>query len=88
MKATHSVKVNGVWYTAGSEIPAATEITAKEPEKVEADYTEAPKVKRYTRTEIRQMNAAELRRVATENGIEGADNFTGSELKEMLLAKM
>lgn len=42
--------------------------------------------KAYTKSEIQKMNVAELRKVATELGLEDADSMTGVKLKEYLIS--
>lgn len=44
------------------------------------------KESRLTKTEINRMPVAELRKMATNTGVEGADAMTGAELKEYLIA--
>ncbi|MGN0378533.1 MAG: hypothetical protein ACI4EU_02985 [Butyrivibrio sp.] len=41
----------------------------------------------YTKTEINRMSTSELQKVASENGIKGAKDMTGSELKKVLIQK-
>lgn len=43
--------------------------------------------KKYTKTEINRLSTAELREVAVEIGIDDAENFTGGELKKILVEK-
>lgn len=74
MIATHSVKVNGVWYKAGEEIsPAEKPI---------------PTPKRYTKKDITFMRVEDLRNLAKEHGVEDADNMTGTALKPLLIEKL
>lgn len=91
MKATHSVKVNGIWYAAGCEIPAVV-VDATKDTTVEnvADTTQEPVVeeKRYTKSRIRLMNAADVKRLAASKGIENADSYSANALKEMLIRDM
>ena len=75
MIATHSVKVNGVWYKAGEEIPSAE--TIKKPVEVEEE--------KYTKTDINRMAAAELKELAGKQGIDGAEEMTGADLKKALI---
>lgn len=75
MVAKHSIKINGKWYKTGEEISPV------EPQKKE------PKQKQYTKTEINRMSTAELQALALENGIDGADEMTGAELKKTLVEK-
>ena len=37
------------------------------------------------KTEINRMSTAELKSLAIENGIDGADEMTGAELKKVLI---
>ena len=42
----------------------------------------------YTKTDINSMKVADLRKLATEQGIENADDISGTELKSILIEKM
>ena len=42
----------------------------------------------YTKTDINSMKVAELRKLATEQGIENADDISGTEIKSLLIEKM
>lgn len=77
MVAAHSIKVNGMWYKAGEEIAPAPVI--KEP------VIEKPK---YTRKDITFMRVDDLRKLAEEQGIEDADEMTGTALKPLLIEKL
>ena len=82
MKATHSVKINGTWYRAGAEIPADTNNTAKTAAQL-VEKTE----KTYTKKDITFMKVDDLRKLAAEQGIDGADEMTGTALKPLLIEK-
>lgn len=41
----------------------------------------------YTKTEINRMPTAELKSLALENGIDGANDMTGADLKKVLIEK-
>ena len=41
--------------------------------------------KTYTKTEINRMPLDELKALATEKGVDGADDMTGGELKKLLI---
>lgn len=41
----------------------------------------------YTKTDINRMSTAELKEVATNNGIENAEEMTGGDLKKVLIDK-
>ena len=79
MIATHTMKKNGVVYRAGEEIPSPDEKPVIVNEKVDE--------KKYSKSDIKTMKAADLRVLAEENGIERPDEYTGSELKEMLIER-
>ena len=40
---------------------------------------------KYTKTEINRMPLAELKKLATEKGVDGADSMSGAELKKALI---
>lgn len=88
MVATHTMKINGVMYRAGEDIPSPDE---KPVEKVEIKEEinevkdDAPK---YTKKDIAFMKVAKLREIAAENGVENPDELTGVELKEILIDKL
>lgn len=69
MIAQNAMKMNGKWYKAGEEISLA-----KPQEEV--------KQNQYTNTKINRMSTAELQELALENGIDGAEQMTGAELKK------
>lgn len=54
-------------------------VEKEEPEKKETFYT---------RTDINTMPVSKLRKFAKENGIDNADNISGTKLKELLIEKM
>lgn len=72
------VNRNGVWYSAGMEVPADVSLT-------KAENTEK---KEYTKTEINRMSTADLKSFAAENGIKDAELKSGSELKKLLIEKL
>lgn len=76
MKYPYIVNKNGVWYPSGTEVPEDNP-NAK---------TENGQNK-YTKTEINRMSTAELQALALENDIDGADEMTGAELKNVLVEK-
>ena len=76
MKYPYIVNKNGVWYPAGTEVPEDTPIQNAAEEK-----------NQYTKTEINRMSTAELHALALENGIDGADEMTGAELKKVLIER-
>lgn len=72
MIAQYTIKMDGKWYKAGEEISSAN-TQNKESEQ-----------KKYTKTDINRMSTDELRKMAMNTGVEGADTMTGKELKEYL----
>lgn len=81
MKYPYIVNKNGVWYPAGTEVPEdISPITTD-------NLTEKLVHNGHTKTEINRMSTAELQTLALENGIDGADEMTGAELKKVLIEK-
>lgn len=72
----HQVKYNGVYYPAGTDVPVGVKPVEK-PVEVEED--------KYTKTDINRMAAAELKELAGKQGIDGAEEMTGAELKKALI---
>lgn len=71
MVAEYTVKRNGKWFKAGEEIP---------------DIVPGEKsCGGYTKTEINRMSTADLQALASEHGIEEADQISGAELKRILI---
>ena len=90
MKYDHRVKVDGKWFEAGVEV-TTTPVNDKpsvEPPKTADKPSVEPDDKKYTRTQIQQMNKASLTEVAKELGIEFDDETTGNEFKSRILAKL
>ena len=77
-KYPYIVNYNGVWYPAGSEVPAGASFC----EEVIKDQ------KTYTKTEINRMPASELKALAVEQEIENAEEKSGTELKKLLIEKL
>lgn len=75
MIATHFTKVNGKWYRAGQDIPAFFNSETPENEAEENHYT---------RTDINRMPVDELRKLAGEKGITGAESMNGADIKKAL----
>lgn len=73
MKAKHTVKINGVWYREGCDIPSPS-LNAKE---------ETPD--KLTKSKIVLMKQSDLRELAKKHGVENADEKQAAELKEILL---
>ena len=81
MKYPYIVCKNGVWYPAGADVPEDTSPIATD------NLTEKLVRNEHTKTEINRMSTAELQELALENGIDGADEMTGAELKKVLIEK-
>lgn len=79
MIATHSVKINGKWYKAGEITPA---------EKPTEKPIERSAEKHYTKKDITFMRVDDLRSLAAEKGIEGAEEMTGTALKPLLIERL
>lgn len=89
MKYDHIVKFNGKYYAAGENVPEGGEVPS--PNKVDAPAVESSAndgQKQYTKTDINKMTTAELQTLAATNGIEGAFEKTGGELKKALIELM
>lgn len=78
MIATHSIKHDGVWYKVGDEVPEGNSNS------VPSDFMNPPE---YTKTEINRMSTADLKKLASENGIENATEINGGDLKKLLIEK-
>ena len=81
MKYPYIVNKNGVWYPAGVNVPEDISPITKD------NSTEKLVHNGRTKTEINRMSTAELQELALENGIGGADEMTGAELKKVLIEK-
>lgn len=68
---------NGKWYKSGENVPDDSD-----------NVSEARENPNYTKTEIHQMPVKELRELATEQGIDGAEYLNGSDIKKLLIEKM
>ena len=77
MKYNYTVKHDGILYKAGAEVPAF-DMPKKE---------NVIKAQPYTKTEINRMSTEDLRKLATEQGIENAEKTSGAELKKLLIEK-
>ena len=74
MKYPYIVIKNGKWYEAGEEVP----------DTVSGEKSSGG----YTKTEINRMSTADLQALATEQGIDNAEELTGAELKKLLIEKL
>lgn len=91
MVATHSIKINGVWYKAGDKIsPAKNKLEENKTDDF-AQYMNEPVESEevtYKKTEINRMSTADLRKLAKDKEISGAEEMTGAELKKVLIEKL
>ena len=78
----HKVKYNGKWYMPGEEI---AEVDLSTSESFKADNTESVGEKEIKKSDITRMSTANLKELANENGIEGADEMSGADLKKVLI---
>lgn len=53
--------------------------------KEEINVEELVEKNEYTKTEINRMSTAELKELATKEGVDGAEDMTGTELKKILI---
>lgn len=82
MIAEYGIKYNGVWYQAGDEIEEEVD---KNTSSDTSDFMTLPS-KNFTKTEIKRMPVGNLRELASEYGIEDAEEKTGEELKDCLIS--
>lgn len=75
----HKIKCNGKWYMPGEEVPEIIPATLDQKDLIE---------KAYTKTEIMRMSTTDLQALATEQGIDNAEEITGTELKKLLIEKL
>ena len=80
-KYPYIVNKNGVWYPAGAEVPEDSKSLKNNTNDEKAEEKEV----QYTKTDINRMPVAELREMAMRTGVEGADTWSGAELKEYLI---
>lgn len=101
MKYPYIVKKNGVWYPSGTEVPEGVDfvVDGEVIGKVDGDVISVTnedviketleeiraEAKPYTKTDINRMSTAELRQMALNTDVEGADTMTGAELKKYLI---
>ena len=100
MKFDHRVKFKGVLYDAGQDVPLedkkAVEKSNTKPQTVSETILDSdfgkymnPPVEKteisYTKTEINRMPTADLKKLASDNGID--DGLSGAEIKKALIKK-
>ena len=71
------VNKDGIWYSAGMEVPAEVLPVTKEEEDTEE--------REYTKTEINRMPVDELKMLASKLGIEDVESKSGAGLKKELI---
>ena len=84
----HQVKYNGKYYPAGTDVPVGEKSVEDKKEDNFAQYMNEPVESgevTYTKTEINRMSTADLRKLAKDKEISGADEMTGAELKKELV---
>lgn len=81
----HKVKVNGVYYDTGVDVPVSGNPVTKTETKIEAPIKDAEP----TLLEIvnNTNNVMKLKKIAKDNGIEVVGN-SASEVKEQIIAKL
>lgn len=96
-KYPYIVIKDGTWYKAGEEVPSSASVledkSIKEKKEEFSTEVEQPIVEKqpqpkFTKTDINRMPVDDLRKLAMSTGVEGADKWTGAELKEYLIALM
>lgn len=83
MKYPYIVNKNGVYYSTGTEVPEDKSENADGSQKQNTDES-----KQYTKTTINRMTVEELKALATKQGIEGAEEMNGADLKKALIEKL
>lgn len=92
MKYGHIVKMNGVYYQAGEDVPdnnlKETAVEETLPPYSDEDIvleTKENTPRQYSKTDINTMKTAELQSLAASVGVDGAEEMTGGELKKRLI---
>ena len=87
----HQVKYNGKYYPAGTDVPVGEKAVENKKEDDFAQYMNEPVESgevTYTKTEINRMSTADLRKLAKDKEISGAEEMTGAELKKVLIENL
>lgn len=99
-KYPYIVNKDGVWYPAGTEVPEGADfvLDGKVVGKVKNDVIEITDkdvidetlkdMPTYTKTDINRMSTQDLRTLAVAQGFEDVEEYTGGELKKMLIDKL
>lgn len=72
-------------------IKSDKKVVKNEPKKdivADESVNETNEGKPYTKSEINRSNLADLKQIASEVGIDGADDKTGGELKKLIIEKL
>lgn len=78
----HKVKYNGKWYMPGEEI---AEVDKSASESFKVNNIESVGEKEIKKSDITRMSTANLKELANEQGIEGAEDMSGADLKKVLI---
>lgn len=84
MKFSHLVKYNGQYYPAGADVPVGDNSVKEVVEDAKPIVEKQPQ---YTKTEINRLSTAELKSLASKQGIDNAEEMTGADLKKVLIEK-
>lgn len=68
MKYNHIVKVNGIFYPAGAEIPEQDKVEEIVPS--DSDIMLETDIHKYTKEELSEMTVKDIRKIAEDSGIE------------------
>lgn len=89
MKYDHIVKFGGKYYATGEDVPEGGEVPlSNKTDNLVVESSGNDGQKQYTKTDINKMTTAELQTLAATNGIDGAFEKTGGELKKALIELM
>lgn len=84
-KYPYIVNKDGVWYPSGTDVPEGKAVAVEVTPTITEPKAETPTV---SKTDINRMSTSELRKFASKNGVDNADEFIGSELKKILIDKL
>ena len=75
-KYPYIVNKDGVWYPAGTEVPADI---------LPSENVDVAEKREYSKTEINRMAVADLKKLASELDIEDIEDMTGARLKKCII---
>lgn len=79
----HKVKVNGVYYDTGADVPVSDEPVKTEVAEVKTEATNN------VRAEVESTNnIMKLRKIAKQNGVEFENNISVSDIKAKIIADL